>query len=185
MFAQGKHKLKTIAKVYAAALNEPYFASEPKYFILIDSAVNKVITRTDYHSYMEQFSNPARKGHPAKLFLDSSWLGFLKQVDIKRKLLTSFLLPKINSIHSIRAVKRDSIRLAFRTNINGWHGFLNVFGWAYGYFELSDVLLSKNKRKAIVEINHHIERSGAGCIFLLEKKKRKWILVNWMPVSIG
>ncbi len=77
------------------------------------------------------------------------------------------------------------IRLAFRTNINGWHGFLNVFGWAYGYFELSDVLLSKNKRKAIVEINHHIERSGAGCIFLLEKKKRKWIVGNWMQTWIA
>ncbi len=185
MFAQGKHQLKTIAKVYAGALNDRYFAAEPKYFIVIDSTVNKAITRTDYHGYMEQFYIPARKGYPAKLLIDSSWLGFLKEADIKRKSLTTFLLPKINSIHSIRVIRRDSMRFFFKINVNTWTGFRNIFGWAQGYIELSDVILSKNKKKAIVEINQlRDSKSGGGVIFLLERRKRKWIVVNSMQTWI-
>ncbi len=186
IFAQGKQKLKTIVKVYSAALSDSYFATEPKYIILIDSTFNKAITYTDYQTYMEQFSNPARKGYPAKLLIDSSWLGFLEEVDIKRKLLTSFVLPKINSIHGIRVIKKDSMRLAFKINANTWTDYRNIFGSAYGYVQISDVILSKNKKKAIVEINLlHDSKSGGGTIFLLERRKRKWIVVNSMQTWIA
>ena len=184
MTGQTKKELKIFKEVYSATLND--YETKPSNFILVNNSVNKKINETDYTTYMDYFSIAARKGHPAKFLLDSSWTSFFKDVEVKRKLLSSFVLPKINSIHYIRTVGRDSISKAFRNDAFNWSSFYNTFGNVKGWIELSNVMLSTNKKKALVELNYQGDsKTGVGYIYFLEKKGKKWIVVNSMQTWIS
>ena len=181
---QTKKDFKLFEKIYSAILDD--FKENPTNFVIVDSTTNNAIDKTDYSTYMSYFSVPARKGYSAEFILDSSWIHFLKEVEVKRQGLMPFPLPKIKSIHSLKKVKRNTISNALKSNANSWTGFYNTFANTKGWIELSNVILSKNRDKAIVELNHHGDsRTGAGNIYFLEKRKQKWVVVNSMQTWIA
>lgn len=177
-----KNEEKQFKEIYKFVLDN-YFDSTNS-FILIDTTENLNISKIEFKKY---FIASSEIGDPFLNRLDSSWLRFFLEIEQLKTPLRRFRLPNFSSTHSIRVVSKDSLKAAFNSDPLPWTGFWKTFGWANGWLELSDIILSKSKDKAIIEINHTKgELNGNGFIILIERmKNNKWIIIKRISTWIS
>lgn len=174
---QTKKELKLFKEIYRTTINYHFrYKIKPFYFVLPNETVNKELPKIDFAEYKEN-----ARGNSMDFTSDSAWIEFFKEADEKRKTLIRYTLPEIDSLDSIavRFTTKDSLDTVM-SNGGFWGTFQKTYGWAKGYLELSNVILSKKKDKAIIEINHHGGNDiGVGMLYLLKKDKNgKWTVVG-------
>ena len=168
-----KKELKFYHEIYGIAIDS-FLNTKPTFFFLVDSPDNRRIKDFNFTELVDDLSRTKYTN------LNSDWLDFLKECDNRKFFLQSFSLKPIKSIHSIKLTNKDTLFKILSEQYKPGNDLMNKYGWINGWMTISNVILSKKKNKAIVEISHTISSlNGQGAILLLQKgKKGKWIVIE-------
>jgi hypothetical protein len=162
--AQSKREKKEIIRVYHIALNSS-FNKEPHYFAMIDSTRNEGIRQFGFEDLWK--SMHVNKDSTLSL----SWISFLSIIKYADKSFERKKVPRLNTIHTIRILSEDSVRIFFEGNFQKDLGLVDKYGWAEGWIEISNVFFNDKRDKAVVEISHTRDpRDAYGDIFFLERR---------------
>jgi hypothetical protein len=168
-----KKELIIYHKIYGIAIDS-FLNSKPTFLFLVNSTDNKRIRQFDFKELVDYLSRSKYSK------LDSSWIDILKECEVRKHSFQSFSLDKIKSTHSIKLINRDTLFTILNDQYRPGNDLIKKYGWINGWMTVSNIFLSKNKNKAIVEISHTKSlQNGHGAILLLEKRKKgKWIVIE-------
>jgi len=177
--AQKKEK-KNIEKIYSSAISK-YYEGKSISIVVLDSTFNEYIVATNYSDLANDYDK--RRGiFSGGVALDTSWKTFLRKADAIKHNLRHNEIPEIKLTASgVKLVSNDSIKISFKNT--GWEGFRKTFG-VNDLVKLSNVILYK--KKAVVELSRSSGGlSGEGIIFFLQKLKRRWVIVLYLPTWVS
>lgn len=168
-------------RAYSCAIE--YVKGSSKSVIVIDSTNNGEFSRF----LLSQFVKTS-KDTINLLFdpMNESWMSFLNTVDDRRHILVTINLTSIEQLPQIRVINRDVFFRSLSSSRSPWTAMKTNYGDANGWIELSDILFSKNKKKAIIAIRHTKgELDAASYYLLLERKQRRWQIMRRINISVS
>jgi len=166
-----KKELDLYNKIYGIAIDS-FLSSKPLHVFLIDRTYNRHIQEFNFSQQLDKF--------------DSDWIVFLKDADIRKSALPTLKLRQTKSIHTIRLLNSDTLLKIQAEKYQVGKGIEDRFGWIDGWVTISTPIISRNKDKAIVEINYTRDiKDGHGGMLFLEKKNGNWIIVRYVQTWVA
>jgi hypothetical protein len=169
----------TQRKIHTAAIRY-YYGYKPVAIVLIDSTVNYEITRYQFSNLISEY-----KGKTYLQFkeVDSSWKKALNKADglklhLKNKRIQ---LNNADSLY-VQMASKDSI-MKSNKHYAKEGGFRKVFKVS-DLIELSDIILLGNKAIVALDLDCGL-LCGESVLIFLEKKKKKWIGIYRVMISVS